>query len=88
MGKSKEIMELIWRLNRNILAEYVGLVGHFVNGHFRNRFIKEVPTIEKRPIFQAYVSGNIPTIHIAKHMVLTYLHQLDPAIPIDFLGFA
>ena len=29
----------------------------------------EVPTIEKRPIFQASISGNIPTIHMAKNMV-------------------
>ena len=36
-----------------------------------------------RPIFEAYFCGNIPTIHMAKHMVLTYLHALDPQIPIE-----
>ena len=30
------------------------------------------------PIFQAYFSVNITTIHMAKNMLLTYLHQLDP----------
>ena len=35
----------------------------------------EVPTIYFRPIFQALISENIPTIHMAKHMV--------PGIPID-----
>jgi len=34
-------------------------------------------TIYVWPIFSVYISGNIPTIHMAKHMVLKYLHLLD-----------
>ena len=46
----------------------------------------EVPTIYKA-FFKASISGNIPTIHMAWNMVLTYLHQLDPGIPIDPFGY-
>jgi hypothetical protein len=34
-------------------------------------------------MFQAYASGNIPTIHMARNMVLTYLHKLDPEMTIS-----
>jgi hypothetical protein len=43
----------------------------------------EVPTIEKRPIFQAYGSGNIPAKYGQTYGTFTYLHQLDPEIPIE-----
>ena len=42
----------------------------------------EVPTIYVWPIFQAYVR-EYPPQNMAKNMVLTYLHVLDPGIPID-----
>jgi len=41
----------------------------------------EVPTIYFWPIFEAYVSEYHHKIW--PHMVLTYLHLLDPEIPID-----
>ena len=31
----------------------------------------------------AYVSGNIPTKYVQKNGTFTYLHVLDPEIPID-----
>ena len=51
----------------------------------RNRLRTEVPTIEKRSIFLAYVSGNIPTKYGLQNGTFTYLHLLDPEIPIEVL---
>ena len=46
-----------------------------VNRNFTILNCRYLPYI--RPIFQGLISGDIPP-HMAKHMVLTYLHQLDP----------
>ena len=49
------------------------------NGPFQDPKL-EVPTIYKAYIYQASISGNIPTIHMAKYYgtVVQYLHVLDP----------
>ena len=60
----------------------VNQLSYRFNGHFRNRLRTEVPTIYVWPIFQAYVRGYAPQ-NMAKHMVLTYLHVLDPGMTID-----
>ena len=43
----------------------------------------EVPTIYKAYVCKGYVSGDIPPISMAWNMVLTYLYDLDPGIPLD-----
>ena len=43
----------------------------------------EVPTIYVWPIFQAEISGNIPTKYGQKYGTFTYLQVLDPGISID-----
>ena len=55
----------------------------FFNGHDSGTDWLEVPTI-----YKAYISGlckGISPQDMDKNMVLTYLHVLDPEIPMDFL---
>ena len=52
-----------------------------INGHATGTDWLEVPTIYKA-YFLGLCKGIYPQ-NMAKNMVLTYLHQLDPGIPID-----
>jgi hypothetical protein len=62
---------------------------YYVNGGVSIQWPYQEPKLEVPTIYKALFSGlnfrEYPFKNMAKHMVLTYLHQLDPEIPIDIL---
>jgi hypothetical protein len=58
----------------------------FTRFHSFNQWEFPEPKFEVPTIYKAYFSSlskGISPQNMAKHMVLTYLHKLDPGIPID-----
>ena len=68
---------VFWRSNPYLPELDRGTIGIFphVNGNFRNINSRYLPYI--RPIFQAQISGNIPTKYDLKYVAFTYLQILE-----------